>query len=141
MQHSLTTSILLLAAAIFSLTPIVAVAQQPEAPTGANGRPAAAPQRPAPVQKAADTCLDVAIIHPFARYPRSAFERHLGGWTEVTFALNGSGSASEIQIIDSEPGDLFVSVTTKALSQWTFQKNAVRARCHIIIEFHPQPSS
>src|SRR5277367_2268445 len=100
MRLSLTYSILLVAAAMCSLAPIVAIAQQPEASPAVGSQPPAPTQRPAPIVRRtpAETCVDVAITRPPPAYPRNAFERHLRGWTDVSFALDGSGAATDIQV-------------------------------------------
>jgi periplasmic protein TonB len=101
------------------------------------GNTAATPAaRPAPSMKdKGDSCVNVAITRLAPPYPKAALLRDIEGWVEFTFALDGSGVASDITILDSEPRDVFVKTTRYTMEQWTFQKDVVRSRCYLVLDF------
>jgi protein TonB len=92
--------------------------------------------RPAPSMKdKGDTCINVAIIKMAPSYPKAALLRDIEGWVEFTFALDGSGVARDVTVLDSEPKDVFVKTTLNTMAQWTFQKDVERNRCYLVLDF------
>lgn len=55
------------------------------------------------------------------KYPRAAERRSQSGWVDVVFVVTTDGMTSEIEIIGSEPGDLFVNAATRAVEKWEFE--------------------
>lgn len=54
-------------------------------------------------------------------YPRAAIRNDRSGWVRFEFTVGTDGLVSEISVVESEPGTLFVNAATKALSQWEYQ--------------------
>lgn len=55
------------------------------------------------------------------KYPRAAERRNQSGWVEVVFIVTTEGTTRDIEIRDSNPGDLFVSAATRAVERWEFE--------------------
>ena len=55
------------------------------------------------------------------KYPRAAERRNQSGWVDVVFVVTTEGTTSAIEVIGSEPGDLFVSAATRAVEKWEFE--------------------
>jgi TonB family protein len=55
------------------------------------------------------------------KYPRSAERRSQSGWVDLVFTVNVDGSVKNIEVRDSEPGDLFVNAAVKAVEKWEFE--------------------
>ncbi len=54
------------------------------------------------------------------KYPRAAERRSLSGWVDVVFTVNPDGSVSNIGVIGSEPGDVFIESAKRAVEKWEF---------------------
>lgn len=55
------------------------------------------------------------------KYPRSAERRSLSGWVDVVFVVTFDGTTKDIEVLGSEPGDVFVSAATRAVERWEFE--------------------
>ena len=55
------------------------------------------------------------------RYPRAAERRSLSGWVDVVFTVRIDGSVGEVEVRESEPGDVFVNAAIKAVEKWEFE--------------------
>ncbi|MDX1517369.1 MAG: TonB family protein [Woeseiaceae bacterium] len=55
------------------------------------------------------------------KYPRAAERRSQSGWVDVVFVVTTEGTTSKIEVIGSEPGDLFVNAATRAVEKWEFE--------------------
>lgn len=55
------------------------------------------------------------------RYPRAAERRNVSGWVDVVFTVTTTGSVEDIEIVGSEPGDIFVDAATRAVEKWEFE--------------------
>lgn len=55
------------------------------------------------------------------KYPRAAERRSQSGWVDVVFIVTTEGTTSDIEVIGSEPGDLFVNAATRAVEKWEFE--------------------
>lgn len=55
------------------------------------------------------------------RYPRAAERRSLSGWVDVVFTVRIDGSVGDVEIRESEPGDVFVNAAIKAVEKWEFE--------------------
>jgi protein TonB len=75
---------------------------------------------PADMQPVAVSSLN-RIKYVAPKYPRSAQRRGVSGWVDVVFTVGIDGGVSDIEIRDSNPGDLFVSSATKAVEGWEFE--------------------
>ena len=54
------------------------------------------------------------------KYPRAAERRNLSGWVDVVFTVDIDGSTKDIEIMGSEPGEVFVNSATRAVERWEF---------------------
>jgi serine/threonine-protein kinase len=81
---------------------------------------AAAEQTPV-VQRpvAASSLTRTRYVSP--KYPRSAERRNLSGWVDIVFTVAVDGTVSSVEILNSEPGDVFVNAATKAVEKWEFE--------------------
>ncbi len=55
------------------------------------------------------------------KYPRAAERRGLSGWVDVLFTVGKDGSVTDIEIVGSEPDDVFVDAATDAVEDWEFE--------------------
>ncbi|MEE4161303.1 MAG: TonB family protein [Woeseiaceae bacterium] len=55
------------------------------------------------------------------RYPRAAERRSLSGWVDVVFTVRIDGSVGDVEVRESEPGDVFVNAAIKAVEKWEFE--------------------
>ncbi len=55
------------------------------------------------------------------RYPRAAERRNQSGWVEVVFTVTTEGTTRDIEIRDSNPGNVFVDAATRAVEKWEFE--------------------
>ena len=55
------------------------------------------------------------------KYPRSAERRNLSGWVDVVFTVTVDGTISDIEVRNSEPGDVFINAAVKAVEKWEFE--------------------
>lgn len=99
---------------------------EPEASTTTAMPVSAAPTETAQQQPVADD-RPVAISsltrtrYVAPKYPRAAERRNLSGWVDVMFTVAVDGSVSNIEVLKSEPGDIFVGAATKAVEKWEFE--------------------
>ena len=82
-----------------------------------------APAEPIPASQqtpvAASTLNRTRYVAP--RYPRSAERRNISGWVDVVFTVTVDGSVSDVQVVGSDPGDMFVDSATRAVEKWEFE--------------------
>ncbi len=55
------------------------------------------------------------------KYPRAAERRNQSGWVDVVFVVTTDGTTSDIEVLGSEPGDLFINAATRAVEKWEFE--------------------
>jgi len=55
------------------------------------------------------------------KYPRSAERRNLSGWVDVVFTVGTDGTVSDIEVRNSQPGDVFVNAAVRAVEKWEFE--------------------
>ncbi|MEM1080117.1 MAG: TonB family protein [Pseudomonadota bacterium] len=60
----------------------------------------------------------IVVIEP--EYPAAAIENQVEGQVTVAYQVNESGRASNIEVLDAEPANLFERVVTNALQNSTF---------------------
>lgn len=68
-------------------------------------------------------------------YPRSARRRGLTGNVEINFRIFADGSTGSIEVLSSQPGDVFVSSATKAVSKWRFEPPGEVVTAQVNIRF------
>jgi protein TonB len=75
------------------------------------------------------------LVRMDPEYPRSARRRRIEGFVELVFVITPEGRVADIDVVRSEPGDVFVAEARAAVKRWRFTqplKNgkpvAVRAR-------------
>jgi protein TonB len=68
---------------------------------------------------AASTLKRTKYVAP--RYPRSAERRNISGWVDVVFTVKADGSVTDVEVVGSDPGDMFVDSATKAVEKWEFE--------------------
>ncbi|MEO1245121.1 MAG: TonB family protein [Pseudomonadota bacterium] len=109
---------------------IAAVADNPAASGAAASPGTSVPSQSSPAAAAAGGSLDevpVAISsltrtkYVAPKYPRAAERRSLSGWVDVVFTVQVDGTVADIQIRESEPGDVFVNSAIKAVEKWEFE--------------------
>lgn len=54
------------------------------------------------------------------QYPREALMRGTSGWVRFGFHIKGDGTVTDIRVVESEPGRLFVASAQRALERWRF---------------------
>ena len=54
-------------------------------------------------------------------YPRAAERRRISGWVDMAFTVTNEGSTTDIEILDSEPPEVFDQAVVQAASQWLFE--------------------
>ena len=55
------------------------------------------------------------------KYPRGAQRRNLQGYVDVVFTVTLDGTVSDVEVIDSKPGETFVRAATNAVEDWEFE--------------------
>jgi TonB family protein len=76
---------------------------------------AAVSQAPAPISSLNRT----KYVAP--KYPRSAERRNLSGWVDVVFTVTVDGTVADVEVRNSEPGDVFINAAVKAVEKWEFE--------------------
>jgi len=55
------------------------------------------------------------------KYPRSAERRNISGWVDVVFTVTTQGTVADVEVRNSEPGDIFNNSAVKAVEKWEFE--------------------
>jgi len=55
------------------------------------------------------------------KYPRAAERRNLSGWVDVVFTVATDGTTADIEVRNSEPGDMFINSAIRAVERWEFE--------------------
>jgi protein TonB len=55
------------------------------------------------------------------RYPRVAQRRGITGWVDISFTVGTDGSVTAIEIMNSDPADIFDDSASNAVSEWRFE--------------------
>ena len=53
-------------------------------------------------------------------YPRGARQRGIEGFVEVLFTITAEGRVTDLRVLRSDPGDVFVEATLEAVRRWRF---------------------
>jgi len=70
----------------------------------------------------------VQMSTPPPKYPRSASRRNVTGWVELVFTVTPAGTTSEIEVLNSEPANVFEASAMDAVEKWTFQPREYRGQ-------------
>jgi TonB family protein len=55
------------------------------------------------------------------RYPRMAQRRGITGWVDISFTVTTDGSVTGIEVMNSDPADIFDDSASNAVSEWRFE--------------------
>lgn len=55
------------------------------------------------------------------RYPRMAQRRGITGWVDISFTVLPDGTVTDVDIMNSDPGDVFDESATQAVAEWRFE--------------------
>lgn len=55
------------------------------------------------------------------RYPRLAQRRGITGWVDVSFTVLPDGTVADVDIMNSDPGQIFDESATSAVAEWRFE--------------------
>ncbi|MEM8814616.1 MAG: energy transducer TonB [Pseudomonadota bacterium] len=58
-------------------------------------------------------------------YPRSAERKRIGGWVDMAFTVTTAGNTTDIEILNSEPPEVFDQAVVQAASQWLFEPREI----------------
>ncbi|PHS14976.1 MAG: hypothetical protein COA86_15045 [Kangiella sp.] len=75
----------------------------------------------------------LTITNP--RYPRHAAMNNVEGWVFLEFDLDENGHPTNLRVLDSSPGDIFVKGASDAIVKWTFSKNNTQNKSQYLMEF------
>lgn len=68
-------------------------------------------------------------------FPALAEERNQTGYVELAFDVNTDGSTGEIEVLNAEPGELFITSATNAVGRWRFAERDDVARTRVRLTF------
>lgn len=101
---------LALAASIVVISGCGSLSKAPEATTSA-GEPTAEENR-----------VGMRVLERVApNYPIAGVKNQIDGCVVVSFEIRPDGKADKYQVLQAEPGDVFVKSTLTALNEWRFQ--------------------
>lgn len=55
------------------------------------------------------------------RYPRLAQRRGITGWVDLSFTVLPDGTVTDIDVMNSDPGEVFADSATSAVAEWRFE--------------------
>jgi len=70
-----------------------------------------------------DSYLPMEIVAP--TYPDEAIKKRLEGWVTVVFDVTEEGATENIRVLESEPGDVFVSSAMAAIGSWVVSRGCL----------------
>jgi TonB family protein len=98
------------------------------AASAAASQAAAAPASAAPANPAVATFLAAKSTKPLnVDYPKEALDRKLSGYVIVEFLLSAKGTASDLSVVESNPGKIFDDAATAAVSHGRYDTQALGA--------------
>ena len=68
-------------------------------------------------------------------FPRRALRRNLSGMVEVKFVVNAAGTTESIEVLHSEPGDVFSQSAINAIEKWRFETREEPINAQITLRF------
>ncbi|SDD65627.1 energy transducer TonB [Aquimonas voraii] len=121
-------------------SPVLAVASEPgpQPPplepveqAAAAASPAPSRAEPAPLAQP----VPEVVYRPPLRYPAMAERRRLEGFVEIEFTIGADGSVSQLEILRSQPEDVFDREALAAMQRWRFAPPAAPMRARRTLEF------
>jgi protein TonB len=55
------------------------------------------------------------------RYPRLAQRRGITGWVDISFTVLPDGTVADIEVMNSDPGEIFDESAGEAVADWRFE--------------------
>lgn len=93
-----------------------------------------------PVYKPVDPSLDteneakpLKTIAP--DYPYEAAMKGVEGWAKFAFKLDQEGTPTDIRVMDSYPGDVFVKDSIAAISKWQFETPSDKSQLNKVYKY------
>ncbi len=69
------------------------------------------------------------------RFPLRAVRRNLSGMVEVRFVINAAGTTESIEVLHSEPGNVFSQSAVNAIDQWRFEARQESTHAQVTLRF------
>lgn len=114
-------------------TPLQASASAPDVPEEAVPEAGTTPADPEPSRS---SLRELGIREYTApTFPRRALRRNISGMVEVKFVVNAAGTTESIEVVRSEPGDLFSQSAVNAINQWRFEAREEPVNAQIVLRF------
>lgn len=89
----------------------------------------------APILDKADLCDAQSLSHSKPKYPGAALRTKAEGWVVLSFDLDGSGRASNVEIVNSKPEKIFDLSARDAVKHETFVEGFKKTGCKTLISF------
>lgn len=89
----------------------------------------------APTVAPEDDCAAEVKNNVFPDYPPDALKKNIEGWALVRYDLDGSGKASSVRVLASQPQGVFDEAATRSVARTTYLAGAVRTGCKARITF------
>ncbi len=71
-------------------------------------------------------------------FPRAARRRNLSGMVEASFVINPDGRTELIEILHSEPGDVFSQSAIRAIGKWRFEARDEPFQTRVTLRFEQE---
>jgi protein TonB len=114
-------------------TLLQASASQPPVPEEAVPEAATAPAAPETSRMSLQEIGITEYVAP--TFPRGALRRNISGMVDVRFVVNVDGRTESIEVLHSEPGDVFSKSAVDAVKQWRFEPREEAIRPRITLRF------
>lgn len=69
--------------------------------------------------------LPIVRIEP--DYPQRAASRGIEGWVKVQYTVTGTGSVTDVRVVESSPSGIFDDVSVKAVTRWRYKPKVENA--------------
>ena len=103
---------------------LLAASQAEPATTSPDAAATMGPQAPAAIPVDEQTPVAISTLtrtrYVAPKYPRAAERRSTSGWVDVVFTVATDGTTKDVEVMDSEPGQVFVGSATRAVERWEF---------------------
>ncbi|RZV34199.1 MAG: TonB family protein [Chromatiales bacterium] len=117
-------------------TLLQAAASQPLLPEEASPQAATAPAEPE-IRRYSLRELGIRD-YTAPEFPRRALRRNISGFVEAQFVINPDGRTESIEVLHSEPGDLFSRSAVNAIDKWRFETREGPFDARIILRFEQE---
>lgn len=89
-----------------------------------------------PVDPSLDTDNEAKPLKTIAPdYPYEAAMKGVEGWAKFAFKLDREGTPTDIQVMDSYPGDVFVKDSIAAISKWQFETPSDKSQLNKVYKY------